>query len=136
MRMEEVQSEMLGDLHDLGDAISQYSYILECASYAAPFPARLKDDAHLVRECQARTWIEANIEHKAKTVSFCGWSESLIVCGALSMLEELYDGRPLDEVASFSCRLLDDPLFTQHFSSAQIAGLKAVVAKLSSIAKK
>lgn len=128
MTMQELELDILNDLKELGDAISQYTFLIACAGECPPFPEEAKDETHLVRECQVNTWIIINVENGI--VSLQIESESLIVKGALSLLAELYNGRSLDEVRAFHCTLPDNEDFSRHFNHEQLEGVRAIIRKL------
>lgn len=131
MDMRSVEDDILADLHELDDPVLQYGYLAGCAGEAAAFPEHLRDDAHLVRECQARTWIP--VEHDGEgRAAVLGDSESIAVQGALALIEEVYNGRTAIERAAHVCLLLDDPAFARHFTKLQMKGLGAAVALIAS----
>lgn len=131
MTMPELEQDILNDLKNLGDAISQYTYLIACAGEVPSFPAELKTEENLVRECQVNTWVRITAEHNK--VSFQMDSESLIIKGALSLLAELYNGRSPEEARSFRCSLPEHEDFSRHFNREQLEGVKAVLQKLKHI---
>ena len=126
MDMEQTQADILNDLHELGDSISQYSYLIDCARECAPFDESLHEDENLVRDCAVSTWIK--VERRDGKAVLVGDSESLIVRGAIALLEEIFNGRSAEEVAHFEFRLLDDEMFKKHFSPKQRIGLARAAA--------
>ena len=131
MTMKELEMDIINDLKELGDTISQYTFLIACAGEVPPFPEELKNDDHLVRECQVNTWIDVQVEDE--TVSFQMDSEALIIKGALSLLREMYHGRSLEEVRAFQCTLLEYEEFTKHFNKEQLEGVKAIIGKLAAL---
>ena len=131
MTMQELESDILNDLKELGDVISQYSFLIACAGECPPFPEELKDDAHLVRECQVNTWVA--VSAKDGKVSFEMDSEALIIKGALSLIKELYHDRSLDETKKFHCTLPDHEDFSRHFNREQLEGVRAILRKLEAL---
>ena len=59
-----------------------------------------------------------------------GISDSLVICGALSLLMEIYNGRTKEEIQNFHCSILEHPCFRVHFAQEQLKGLEYMVAKL------
>lgn len=131
MTMQELETDILNDLKELGDTISQYSFLIACAGEVPPFPEEKKTEENLVRECQVNTWMY--ITTNDDKVSFEMDSEALIVKGALSLLQELYNGRTLEEVRSFTCTLPDHEDFSRHFNAEQLKGVRAILEKLAAL---
>ena len=55
------------------------------------YPAALKTDEYLIHECQVNTWM--HLEWIDDCLNWQGISDSLVICGALSLLMEIYNGR-------------------------------------------
>ncbi len=127
MTMEELEADMLNDLEELGDSISRYTYLTACAGECRPLPEGEKTEEYLIRECQANTWVHLYWEEGR--CRFLADSESLIVKGALALLQELYDGRSREELAAYRCGLLKDDLFAEHFTREQRTGLARIIEK-------
>ncbi len=128
MTMQETEIDILKDLEELGDTISQYSFLIACAGECRPFEDSLRIEGNLVKECQMKTWLSAYAENGI--VHFAADSESLIVKGALALLQEIYDDRTLEEVKEYRCGLLDNQLFTRHFHRDQLTGVMAIIGRL------
>ena len=128
MTMQETEADILKDLRELGDTISQYSYLIACAGESEPFDEAMRTEENLVKECQMKTWLSVYAENGI--VHFAADSESLIVKGALALLEEIYDDRTLEEVKEYRCGLLDNQLFTRHFHRDQLTGVMAIIGRL------
>lgn len=130
MDVRETEEDILADLHELGDPVLQYGYLVACAGDAEPYPESLRDDEHLVRECQVKTWIDVRLLDDG-TVRLVGDSESIAIRGALALLEELFDGRRPKELVGYTCGLLVDEAFARHFTKIQLRGLEAVVDRIA-----
>ncbi len=132
--IKQTEAEIIQELLDLSDPIDQYTYLIHCAAGAAVYPEAYRTDAHLIRECQVKTWLYAGWENEKSF--FFGDSESLIVKGALSLFEELFCGRTKEALAVYRCGLLEEEAFVQHFSKEQLAGLSAIVENLRQTARR
>ena len=128
MTMQETEIDILKDLEELGDAISQYSFLIACADECRSFEDSLRTEKNLVKECQMKTWLSVQAEDGI--VHFAADSESLIVKGALTLLQEIYDDRTLEEVKKYHCGLLDNDLFARHFHRDQLTGVRAVIGQM------
>ena len=129
MTMQETEADILKDLEELGDTISQYSFLIACAGESRPFDDSLRAEENLVKECQMKTWLSVYAEDGI--IHFSADSESLIVKGALALLQEIYDERTLEEIKEYRCGLLDNDLFARHFHRDQLVGIRAIVEKLA-----
>lgn len=129
MNMSEIEKDIIQDLIDLDDTISQYTYLITCAGECLPFPEEYRKEEYLVKDCQVNTWLYAKI--KEGRVIFLADSESLIVKGGLALLQEIYRERSLEEVSAYRCGLTEQDVFTKHFSATQLKGFCAMVELLN-----
>ena len=131
MTMLETETDIQKDLEELGDTISQYSFLIACAGECGPFDDDMRTEENLVKECQMNTWLSVSVENGI--VHFAADSESLIVKGALALLQEIYDKRSLEEVKEYRCSLLDNDVFSRHFHRDQLVGIKAIIGQLENL---
>ena len=131
MTMRETEADILKDLEELGDTISQYSFLTTCAGECRPFDEAMRTEEYLVRECQMKTWLL--VHARDGIIHFSADSESLIVKGALALLQEIFDGRSIEELQGYQCALLNSNLFTRHFTRDQLTGVRAVIDRLEKL---
>ena len=131
MTMQEIEEDIIKDFNDLGDTISQYTFLITCAKECLPLPEAYRTEEYLVKDCQVNTWMYAGTK-EGKTF-FLADSESLIVKGGLALLQEIYQDRSETEVREYQCHLLDHEVFSKHFSATQLKGFQAIVKKAGNI---
>ena len=88
MTMEAVQQSILNDLALLGDSLNRMEYLLECGKETPGLSPTERAAAETVPDCQVNTWIDAKWSNGVLTLRTD--SESLIVRGALALLEEIF----------------------------------------------
>ena len=126
--MKQIEDDILADLLELEDQMSQYTFLVECGLELPEYPTALKTDEYLIHECQVNTWM--HLEWIDDCLNWQGISDSLVICGALSLLMEIYNGRTREEIQNFHCSILEHPCFRVHFAQEQLKGLEYMVAKL------
>lgn len=131
MNMKETETDILNDLEELDDTISQYTYLLTCARECSPMREEEHTEEHLIRECQVKTWIYTHWDEGKLYLE--ADSESLIVKGALALLQEIYYGRTREEIREYHCSLLEYDGFTKHFTREQLKGLRVIITQLELI---
>lgn len=126
--MKEIETDIINDLRELEDQMSQYTFIVTCGLESLPdCPEQYKDDVHLIHECQVNTWV--HIDWTDDRLRIQAVSESLVINGALSFIIEIYDGRSINEIKEFKCTLLQEPCFSVHFTHDQLKGLKSIISE-------
>ncbi|MCD8211422.1 MAG: SufE family protein [Oscillospiraceae bacterium] len=128
MTMAETEESIRQDLTALGDDLNRMAYLAECGKEEPGIPAEERREEDLVPDCQARTWLQA--ERRGDILLVRADSESALVKGALSLLREIYDGRDIAEISSYTCGLLDFPLFRDLFREQENRGLRRIIRTL------
>lgn len=129
MTISEVKNDIISDLDELEDEISQYTYLIECAKLAKKYPEQYLSETYKLKECQAQTWIY--IGTSKDRINIFIESESLIIKGALSLIAEIYEGRTKEEIRKFRCRLIDYENFNKHFTKEQLRNIKNIIKQIS-----
>ena len=131
MNMKEIENDIISDLEELSDSISQYTYLIECASTLPVYPKEYIVDEYRIKDCQANTWVY--IRTKSPCIDLLIESESYIIKGALSLISEIYAGRTKEEVQAYECELIKHKVFFEHFTQEQIRGIRRIIKKLHDI---
>ena len=134
MNMQETEQDILQDLLELGDSISQYTYLITCAEECILLKEEDHTEENLIRDCQVNTWMQ--VIWKEEKLYMEADSESLIIKGALALLQEIYDGRTKEEILVYRCGLMEREEFTKHFTRKQRTGLKAILDSMKNLCKK
>lgn len=134
MTMEAVQQSILNDLALLGDSLNRMEYLLECGKETPGLSPTERAAAETVPDCQVNTWIDAKWSNGVLTLRTD--SESLIVRGALALLEEIFSARSAAEVAGFACVLPETEAFSSLLNPVQRKGLDTVLRRLRAEAER
>lgn len=134
MTMEAVQQSILNDLALLGDSLNRMEYLLECGKETPGLSPAERGAAETVPDCQVNTWIDAKWSNGVLTLRTD--SESLIVRGALALLEEIFSARPAAEIAGFACVLPETKAFSSLLNPVQRKGLDTVLRRLRAEAER
>lgn len=134
MTMEAVQQSILNDLALLGDSLNRMEYLLECGKETPGLSPTERAAAETVPDCQVNTWIDAKWSNGVLTLRTD--SESLIVRGALALLEEIFSARSAAEIAGFACVLPETEAFSSLLNPVQRKGLDTVLRRLRAEAER
>lgn len=134
MTMEAVQQSILNDLALLGDSLNRMEYLLECGKETPGLSPTERAAAETVPDCQVNTWIDAKWSNGVLTLRTD--SESLIVRGALALLEEIFSARSAAEIAGFACVLPETEAFSLLLNPMQRKGLDTVLRRLRAEAER
>lgn len=131
MRMKETEDDIIRDLRELGDDMSQYTYLISCGKELELLPEEERTDQWRIRECQVKTWVKPSLT--AGKVSLKAYSEALIVSGVLALIQEIYEQRTPEEVREYPCALLDYEEIRSFLTEDQVRGLRAILENLKQL---
>ena len=132
--MDAGQQSILNDLALLGDSLNRMEYLLECGKETPGLSPAERAAAETVPDCQVNTWIDAKWSNGVLTLRTD--SESLIVRGALALLEEIFSARSAAEIAGFACVLPETEAFSSLLNPVQRKGLDTVLRRLRAEAER
>ena len=95
--LKEAQDEVIEEFSMYDDWLDKYSALIEMGNSLESFPEELKTEDRLIKGCQSRVWLDAQI--KDGRVIFRADSDALITKGIIALLVSVYSGRKADEIA-------------------------------------
>jgi cysteine desulfuration protein SufE len=126
--------EILEDLAFFDDWEERYKYIIDLGKDLPEMDDALRTPERLVKGCQSNVWLDVRLENGV--LEFSVDSDAHIVKGLLVLVMAAFYGKTAQAINAFDI----DGYFQQldlerHLSPTRGNGLKAIVAKIQSIAK-
>ncbi len=122
----------------LDDWEDRYRHVIEMGRELAPMEAALKVPVNKVDGCASQVWVFPRIDGAGAQArfDFLGDSDAMIVRGLIAVLHTLYAGRPVAEVPEVDAlKELARLGLDEHLSSQRSNGVRAMVARLRSVAQ-
>lgn len=133
MTIQEVQEAIVEDFSMFDEWLDKYEYIIELGKNLPPFPEEKKTDERLIKGCQSRVWLDANVE-EGKIV-FSADSDAIITKGIISMLISVYSGRTAEEILSAKDDFIDQIGLRENLSPTRQNGLLSMLETLRKLAR-
>ncbi len=122
----------------LDDWEDRYRHVIELGRAMPPMEDALKTPATKVEGCASQVWIQPLLEGEGKRAifDFKGDSDAMIVRGLIAVLHALYAGRSIEDVCKVDAMAELGRLgLDEHLSSQRSNGLRAMVARIRSVAE-
>lgn len=132
--LKERQDELVEEFSMFDDWLDKYEYLIDLGKNLEPFPEELKTDDRLIKGCQSRVWLDAEI--KDGTICFRADSDAIITKGIISMLISVYSGRSAREIASDDFSFVNRLGLKENLSPTRANGLVSMIETIRSIAQK
>ena len=122
--LKERLGEMREELDSFDDEFTKYSFLVELSAYVSPHQPDLMVDANLQRGCQSQVW--TSFAEQDGVFFMRATSDTLIIRGILYIMQELYNGVSLKEIAESDSDLLAELGIAEHFSDRRQLGIRSI----------
>lgn len=113
--------------------LDKYGYLIELGKKLEPFPEVFKTEDRLIKGCQSRVWLNAELRDGA--LVFTADSDAIITKGIISLLIEVYSGRKPDEIAADDFGWVEEIGLKENLSPTRAGGLASMIERIKEIAR-
>ena len=131
--LKERQDELVEEVSMFDDWLDKYEYQIDLGKNLEPFPEELKTDDRLIKGCQSRVWLDAEV--KDGVIVFRADSDAIITKGIISMLISVYSGRGAAEIAEDDFSFVDRLGLKENLSPTRANGLVSMLETIRTIAQ-
>jgi cysteine desulfuration protein SufE len=131
--IKEKEQELLSDFEMFTDWNDKYNYLMDLGNELPLIADEDKNTENKVAGCQSASWIK--VENKDGKLYFTGDSEAILGKGVISMLLQLLNGQPAEEIAGYDFYLIDAIDLSAHLSPTRKIGLESVIKRIKELAK-
>ena len=97
MTAQEIQDEIIEEFSVLdGDLEMSINYLMELGEKLEAYPEKYRDDDHLVKGCQSKVWLSAELEDGS--INYQADSNTTITKGLISLLIRVLSGQSPDNI--------------------------------------
>ena len=132
--LKERQDELVEEFSMFDDWLDKYEYLIDLGKNLEAFPEELKTDDRLIKGCQSRVWLDA--EMKDGLLVFRADSDAIITKGIISLLVSVYSGRSAGEIAADDFSFVDRLGLKENLSPTRANGLVSMIETIRNIALK
>lgn len=132
--LKERQDELVEEFSMFEDWLDKYEYLIDLGKNLEAFPEELKTDNRLIKGCQSRVWLDA--EMKDGVLVFRADSDAIITKGIISLLVSVYSGRSAGEIAADDFSFVDRLGLKENLSPTRANGLVSMIETIRNIALK
>ena len=123
------QDQIIEEFDMFPDWMEKYEHIIELGKELDPLDDSEKIDENLIKGCQSRVWLSAELNDKGKVI-FTADSDAIITKGLVAlMIRVLSDAEPM-EIASAELRFLEVIGLNAHLSPTRSNGLLSMVKQM------
>ena len=132
-QIKEKEQDLLSDFEMLPEWNDKYNYIMDLGAELPLIPEEMKNVETKVEGCQSASWLI--VDEKDDKLYFKGDSESILGKGIISMLLNLLNGQPANDIANYDFNLVHQIDLTNHLSPTRKIGLEAIMKRIKELAQ-
>ena len=123
------QDQIIEEFDMFPEWMEKYEHIIELGKELDPIDESKKLDENLIKGCQSRVWLSAELNDKGKVI-FTADSDAIITKGLVAlMIKVLSDAEPM-EIASADLRFLEVIGLNAHLSPTRSNGILSMVKQM------
>lgn len=131
--LQEIQDELVEEFSMYDEWLDKYEYLIELGKQLGAYPEDKRDDAHLIKGCQSRVWLDWTLEDGR--LHFTADSDAIITKGIISLLIRVYSGRTPEEIAADDFSFLDRIGLKENLSPTRANGLVSMIDTIRNAAR-
>lgn len=125
MSLAQTQQDLVEEFALFTDWQDRYEHLIELGKDLPLIAPENKVDANLVRGCQSRVWLHAEL--KNGVVHLTADSDAMITKGIVALLVRVYNDRTPQEILGASTDFIDRIGLREHLSPNRANGLSAMI---------
>ena len=133
MTLEEKKQQVVEDFSLYDEWLDKYEYLIELGKSLEAFPEGKKTDDRLIKGCQSRVWLDAEL--RDGRLYFSADSDAIITKGIISLLIGVYSGRTPEEIAGDDFGFVAEIGLKENLSPTRANGLVSMIEKIKEIAR-
>jgi cysteine desulfuration protein SufE len=134
MTIKNRELDLIERINFLDEWEDKYEYIIDYASKLSAIKEQYKTDDYLVKGCQSRLWLQAELNNG--NIFYSADCDAEIPKGLTSMLIEVLSDSSPNEVTEANLIFLKDTGIIFHLSPNRVKGLSALIDKMKDYANK
>jgi cysteine desulfuration protein SufE len=134
MTLQEKKEQIIEDFSLYDEWLDKYEYLIELGKALAPYQEEKKTDDRLIKGCQSRVWLDAQMS--GGTLVFSADSDAVITRGIISLLVGVYSGRTPQEILSDDFSFLETIGLKENLSPTRANGLVSMISTIRATAEK
>jgi len=130
MTINEIQDEIIEEFALFDEPLDKTQYIIDLGKKLAPIDEKYRTDDHLIKGCQSRVWLGAELKGDKLFFFGNGEPEAQIAKGLISLLISVLSGQRPEDIASADLYFIEKIGMSSLVTSRRAGGLASMVQKM------
>lgn len=130
MTINEKQDEIIETFDLFDDPLDKTQYIIDLGKKLTPIDEKYKTDEHLIKGCQSRVWLGAELKGDSLHFYGDGEPEAQIAKGLISLLIDVLSGHRPEEIANADLYFIEKVGMGNLVTSRRAGVLASMIGKM------
>lgn len=132
MTIAQKEQQVIDDFALYDEWLDKYEYIIDLGKGLEGYPEEKKTDEHLIKGCQSRVWLDAEV--RDGRIWFSADSDAIITRGIISLLIGIYSGATPEEILASDFSVVEKIGLRENLSPTRANGLVSMIETIRAIA--
>lgn len=132
MTIAQKEQQVIDDFALYDEWLDKYEYIIDLGKGLEGYPEEKKTDEHLIKGCQSRVWLDAEV--REGRIWFSADSDAIITRGIISLLIGIYSGATPQEILASDFSVVEKIGLRENLSPTRANGLVSMIESIRAIA--
>ena len=124
----EIQKEIIEDFKIFDDWTQKYEYLIDLGKTLTPIKSKYKTDANLIKGCQSRVWLNAEIVNN--NIIFYADSDAIMTKGIIALLIKVLSGQNANNIANANLDFINQIGLKEQLSATRANGLVSMIKQM------
>lgn len=124
----EKAAQLERDFTVFDDWMDRYNYLIEIGKTIPQLDEKYKTDAYLIKGCQSRVWLYANLEEGL--IHYTADSDAVITRGIAGLLIRVLSGNTPQEILDADLQFIERIGLQEHLSPTRSNGLVSMIKQM------
>lgn len=130
MTIREKQEDIVDTFDLFDDPLDKTQYIIDLGKKLPPIDEKYKTDDHLIKGCQSRVWLGAELKDDLLYFHGDGEPEAQIAKGLISLLIDVLSGQKPEDIAKADLFFIEQVGLGSLITSRRAGGLNSMIQKM------
>ncbi|MFP4555343.1 MAG: SufE family protein [Bacteroidales bacterium] len=128
MTINDIQDQIVEEFNVFDDWMDRYQQLIDLGNELKPIPESKKTDQHLIKGCQSRVWVDAEL--RDGKVFFEADSDAIITKGIVALLVRVLNGQTPKDIVDADLYFIDRIGLKENLSPTRSNGLLAMIKQM------
>jgi cysteine desulfuration protein SufE len=129
MKIADIMKEVVEEFESLGDSWEdKYQHVIDLGKTLAPLSETLKTEDKLIRGCQSRVWLHAELVDGR--IVYSAESDAVIIKGIVALLLRVLSNQRPEEIVKSDLSFISKIGLKEHLSPTRASGLVSLIRQM------